>query len=105
MSRTKIAAVIGAGAMMLAATTAQAGPIRHRQVNQRARIHQGVQNDSLTRGETRVLNREQRAIDSGRRRAVSDGHIGPREARALTRAQNRASRTINRLKHNGRVAR
>ncbi len=89
-------------AVSLSTVTAWAGPIRARQGNQRERIHNGVENGSLTQGERRRLNAEQRHINRARNRALSDGEISGKEARGLTRMQNQASRDIYRMKHNGR---
>ena len=89
---------------ILTAPAAYAGPVKQREARQHARIRQGVRSGELTRGEAKVLNREQRTIGQARKGALADGHIGPREARALSRMQNQASRDIFRLKHNGREA-
>jgi hypothetical protein len=86
------------------AAPALAGTIGRREARQRARIHQGVHGGALTAGEAKVLRHEQRHIESLRQRALADGHIGRREGAALDRAQDRASRDIYRLKHNGREA-
>jgi len=100
-----ITAVFAAGAvLMLSAGVAHAGPIRYREGNQAARIHQGVRSGSLTPGEAHALRREQRSINHARRHVLADGHVTVREAVALDRAQDRANRHIYRLKHNGRVA-
>ena len=88
-----------------AATFAEAGPLRHRHNRQKARITQGVESGSLTQGEKKVLQAEQATVRARRRAALADdGRIGPKEARNITRAQNRASRHIHRAKHNDRTA-
>jgi hypothetical protein len=97
-------AVAALGIALGMASVAQAGPIHHRQQHQRGRIAQGVHHGSLTPGETRLLRHEQAGIARGRQRALADGRVGPGEARVLTNAQNRASRHIYGLKHNGRTA-
>ncbi|OFV89252.1 MAG: hypothetical protein A3J75_08645 [Acidobacteria bacterium RBG_16_68_9] len=90
---------------MLSATAAQAGPVPQRQKNQAARIHQGVEAGSLTRGEAKALRHEQRHINRFRRDALSDGHMDRKEMRILTNAQGKANRHIHRLKHNGQEVR
>lgn len=104
MLKTTGILVLAAAAVVAVTTAADAGPIRDRQARQAGRIHQGVVSGALTPGEAAALRGEQRAINRGRRAALADGFVCPREGRALTRAQNRADRHIRRLKHNRRVA-
>lgn len=87
----------------LAATTAVAGPIHTRQKAQRARIKQGNTTGALTNHERKVLNTEQQVIDNTRDRALSDGAMSAKEAKKLTRMQNKASKDTYRLKHNDRT--
>lgn len=93
--------IIGLTAI-LAASAANAGQAARREGRQRARIHQGVASGELTPGETQKLKREQRHIERTRERALADGKIGPKEHAKLQHEQNKASRDINRLKHNER---
>ena len=90
---------------LLAATTASAGTatprIERREARQQARIHQGVRSGELTRGEARRLEMGQRHVDRMEDRAKADGRVTPRERVRISRAQNRQSRHIARLKHNG----
>ncbi len=81
-------------------TTAFAGPFTRREARQQTRIHQGVDNGSITTGEFRRLEAEQARIEADRRHAWSDGVMSLRDAGRLTREQNRASRHIWRAKHN-----
>jgi len=81
-------------------TSAFAGPFTRREARQQARIYQGVDHGSITRGEFRCLEAEQAKIEAHRRQAWSDGFLSPREAGRLTREQNRANRHIWRSKHN-----
>ena len=90
--------------MLLSATLANAGPVVRRERQQQQRIAQGARSGELTPGETRKLERQERGIEATRQRAQADGHVGPREQATLTRAQNRASQNIYRLKHNDREA-
>jgi hypothetical protein len=76
--------------------------VDRRQVNQRVRIHQGVQSGRLTPREARHLRRGQRHIRRVERRAKSDGVVTPGERARMNHMQNRESRRIYRLKHNGR---
>jgi len=53
--------------------------VTHRQINQQARIKQGVKSGELTKGETRKLEREQAKIQHDKKVAKSDGKITPQE--------------------------
>jgi hypothetical protein len=77
--------------------------VTHRQINQQARIKEGVKSGELTKGETRRLEREQAKIQYDKKEAKSDGKITPEERNHLQREQNKASRDIRRLKQNERV--
>ncbi len=74
--------------------------IDRREARQQARIRQGVRSGELTRGEAARLRAGERHIDRMEARAKSDGVVTPRERARITRAQNRESRRIHRLKHN-----
>jgi hypothetical protein len=82
-------------------TIAMAGPFTRRETRQQARIDQGVDSGQITHREFRHLERQQGRIKAYRERAWSDGAFTPGEACRLTREQNRASRHIWRVKHNG----
>lgn len=82
---------------------AWAGRISERQVNQDKRVAQGVRSGELTRGETRVLVKQQRKIQRTKARAWSDGRLTARERVKIERRQDNASRKIYRFKHNARI--
>ena len=92
---------------MFATTLASAHSVTprvdRREACQAMRIHQGVRSGELTRGETRELVAGQRHVYRMERRAKSDGFVTTRERAHLGHAQNRQSRYIHRLKHNGVV--
>lgn len=94
-------------ATMLTAAIASAHPVTprvdRREARQHARIHQGVRSGQLTRGEARALRAGQLRVHRMERRAKADGFVSARERAALGRAQNRQSRHLWRLKHNGRA--
>jgi len=105
MKRTITIILIAAAAATLA-TTAFAGTPREerREARQQARIGQGVASGQLTPRETVRLERGEQHIDRMEARAkANDGKIGPAERARINRAQNRESRRIYRLKHNGNV--
>lgn len=86
--------------LSLAASPALAGPIHHRQMNQRARIHQGVRCGQLTRWETRSLAHQQKRIQHAKRQAWADGRMNQRERTRIRNLQNQAGERIHRMKHN-----
>lgn len=98
--------IVAAAALMILTGTgvAQAyspgrNDIDRRQTNQDRRIDRGLHDGSLTRGEAHRLTEQQRRIDQMEREARRDGHISPREAAEIRRAQNFASRSIWRERH------
>lgn len=76
--------------------------IKERQMNQKARIRQGVRSGELTKGEARNLRQEQRTIQAEKKMAKADGKVTPAERAKIRQDQNKASRDIYRAKHNGR---
>ena len=82
----------------------KAPKMTHRQINQHARIKQGVQSGELTKGETVHLKKEQAKIQADKKEAVADGKVTPQERRHIKKEQNKANRDINRLKHNNRTS-
>ena len=75
--------------------------IDRREDRQERRIEQGVRSGEITRREYRQLESEQARIREMERRAKSDGHIDRREAAAIERAQDNASRHIRQEAHDG----
>jgi len=98
-----LSALLVLGAALSSAQTATP-QVRDRQVNQQARIEQGVKSGQLTLGETRRLEKQQGKIQADKLYAKSDGVVTPAERAKLHREQDRASANIYRLKHNDRVA-
>lgn len=111
--RTLLVAVLAAlfsvsavsAAQMQSAQQKKTPVINHRQKAQQHRIVRGVRRGTLTKGETRKLERQQRRIARTKRRdkAMNGGKLTKREKKHLTRMQNRASRRIYRMKHNNKV--
>jgi hypothetical protein len=77
--------------------------ITQRQINQQARIKQGVQSGELTKGETVRLEKEQGKIRAEKLQAKSDGKITPQERQKIRQDQRKASRHIYRAKHNDKT--
>jgi|GEM_PF-336400 len=78
--------------------------IDQRQDYQQQRIQQGIDSGALTPGEARHLEGEQARIQATEDRMRADGHLSPWERERLNQMENRASRDIDRLKHNDRTA-
>jgi len=76
-----------------------------RQDRQQTRIGEGIASGQLTGPEVRQLERQQRRINRAEKRREADGTLSARDKTALERKQDRASRHINRAKHNARTAR
>ncbi|GCC52763.1 hypothetical protein SanaruYs_30020 [Chryseotalea sanaruensis] len=83
----------------IAAVQAQT-PVNARQKAQRVRIAEGRANGDLTKGETALLNKQQRNIRRSECVAKADGVVTVRERRELHRQQHRANHAIRRAKHN-----
>jgi len=101
----KIGAILLAGVLTsLLASVAVAGTPRidRREARQHARIAAGRHSGALTRPEIARLRAGQRHIHRMERRAGRDGIVTRGERRRIERAQDRESRAIYRLKHNGR---
>jgi hypothetical protein len=76
--------------------------IDRREALQRGRIVEGRRSGQLTRREIARLNAGQRQVHRMERRAEADGFVTRGERRRIERIQDRESRAIRRLKHNGR---
>ena len=71
-----------------------------REARQHVRIQDGKRSGELTPGELARLRFGQLHVRRMEWRAKADGHVGPYERRAITRAQDLESRRIYRLRHN-----
>ncbi|MDH4390941.1 MAG: hypothetical protein QE285_05890 [Aquabacterium sp.] len=92
-----------AGLAAAQATTTDAPRVDARQAHQQARIADGVANGSLTRPEARRLQQQQRHIRHAERHAKADGTVTAQERHRLHRLQDRASRNIQRQRHDAQV--
>ena len=75
-----------------------------REDRQQYRIQQGIHAGALAPGEARYLEREQGRVQAVEDRMRADGRLSPWERQRLNQMQNRDSRDIYRLDHNGRTA-
>jgi len=80
-------------------SSASAGPIHERQVNQQERIYKGVQQGTISQQEYIKLQAREAKIAAQRRAYLKDGDLTRQEAIRLTNAQNRTSRAIYRDRH------
>ncbi|MEO6734283.1 MAG: hypothetical protein ABIN01_23885 [Ferruginibacter sp.] len=76
--------------------------IRKTAKHQHARIKQGVKSGELTKGETKVLAKDQREIRQEVKSAHSDGIVTKDEKKDIRQDQRQASHTIFRKKHNNK---
>lgn len=74
-----------------------------REARQTWRVRQGVHSGQLTRAEARRLRHGQRQVRRMESRSKRDGVVTQRERFRMENIQDRQSRHIWRLKHNGRV--
>ena len=99
----RLALAIVATCLVLGATSATAG-INDKEKRVRHRIHTGVQDGSLTKGETKHLLREQKRIEHKEQRfRHNDGQLGPRERIELNRDIHRSQHHVRRAKNNNRT--
>ena len=83
---------------------ASAGPRareRARNVRQDQRMKQGLQSGEVTGGEAQRILKRQNKIKHDEAAARADGRVTASEAAKIEREQDRASKQIYRLKHNG----
>jgi uncharacterized protein HemX len=81
------------------AQTAKTPVVTERQVNQQARIKQGVDSGELNRREAARLEAEQAKIQAEKKTAKTDGKVTPRERAKIQHDQNKARRRIAIQKH------
>ena len=84
---------------LLNPSSASAGEIHDRQVNQQERIYKGVQQGTISQQEYKKLETREAKIAAQRRAYLSDGDLSRKETVRLTNAQNRTSRAIYRDRH------
>jgi hypothetical protein len=80
-------------------SSASAGEIHDRQVNQQERIYKGLQQGTISQQEYKNLQAREAKIAAQRRAYLSDGNLSLKEAVRLTNAQNRTSSAIYRDRH------
>lgn len=87
---------------LMAGTSAFADDIHQRKENQQRRIGEGVENGSLTAGETRNLEGKEARLNHEIRhdRKQNGGNLTNKEKAQVNRQQNHLSRQIYRDKHN-----
>jgi Ni/Co efflux regulator RcnB len=101
----KIILAIAAIATVGVAVPAAAQPVDQREHRQEQRIRQGERSGALTDREARRLQHRETRLHrtEARMRWRNGGHLTPQQRHRLHRMENRDSRAIHRLKHNGRT--
>jgi hypothetical protein len=101
ISKTSIAAVLGAALTVMAARGAT---VNQRRENQQDRIAQGINSGRLSAGQAAHLESKEARLNREIRNDREDhnGHLTNRERSQVNRQQNRLSRQIYRDKHDGR---
>lgn len=96
--------MFAAAALAVSTSMAMGQTIHPRKDYQQDRIGQGVRSGQLTRHETTNLERREMSINREEHamRRAHNGHLTRADRAALTRRQNRVSRSIYRDKHNAR---
>ena len=81
------------------------GPIQNRKENQQQRIGQGVENGSLTAGETKTIEKQEAGLNKEEKamRAEDGGKLTAADRAKLNNQQNHLSKEIYRDKHNANV--
>ena len=103
MKTAFLALLLSTAALAVQAQNQPATPrVDQRQERQEQRIDQGVASGSLTASEAQRLENQQTRIDRVEDKAKADGQVTRRERAKLHVAQDGASRTIARKKHNRR---
>ena len=103
MKTTLLAALVAAIALPVAAQTSTPR-VDQRQVNQEARIQQGVKSGELTPKETAKLEKGQAKVQAMEDKAKADGKVTPKERAKLAKAQNKQSKKIYKQKHDAQTA-
>lgn len=99
MKTTQAVAVLGLLLPLLAMAQANTPRVDQRQVNQEARIQQGVASGSLTSNETMRIENGQTHVQNMETKAKSDGIVTQQERHRLHHAQEVQSDRIYRQKH------
>jgi hypothetical protein len=101
MKRIMVSMMMGALMFGGVSSVLAQNEINERQRNQQKRIGEGVENGSLTSGETARLEKQEGTIhhEVKTERQANGGTLTARERRQVNRQQNRESKRIYRQKH------
>jgi len=105
MKRIVVSMMMGALLLGGVSNVLAQNEINERQRNQQKRIGEGVENGSLTPGETAHLEKQEAAIHHEVKtdRKANGGALTAQERRQVNRQQNRESKRIYKDKHNGKT--
>ena len=103
MKRIVMSLIMGTMLLGTAGVALAQNEINERQRNQQKRIGEGVENGSLTAGETARLEKQEGAIhhEVKTERKANGGTLTAQERRQVNRQQNRESKRIYKQKHDG----
>jgi len=103
MKRIVVSMMMGALMLGGVSNVLAQNEINERQRNQQKRIGEGVENGTLSPGETARLEKQEAAIhhEVKTERQANGGTLTPQERRQVNRQQNRESRRIYKAKHDG----
>ncbi|MFN8357252.1 MAG: hypothetical protein U0Y10_22540 [Spirosomataceae bacterium] len=76
--------------------------VNERQKNQKERTQQGVESGELTKREAKKIKQQQENVKDYEAKLRSDGELSDKDKAKLNVAQNQASKSIYRKKHNKR---
>jgi hypothetical protein len=90
------------GTVVLNPTTASAGEVYNRELNQQYRIYKGVENGQISAREFRNLEIREARLDAQRRYDLykDGGHLTAQDRARLNARENRISNSIYRDRHN-----
>jgi len=105
MKRIVVSMMMGALLLGGVSNVLAQNEVNDRQRNQQKRIGEGVENGSLTAGETAHLEKQEAAIHHEVKtdRKANGGTLTAQERRQVNRQQNRESNRIYKDKHNGKT--
>ena len=105
MKRIVVSMMMGALLLGGVSNVLAQNEVNDRQRNQQKRIGEGVENGSLTAGETAHLEKQEAAIHHEVKtdRRANGGTLTAQERRQVNRQQNRESNRIYKDKHNGKT--
>lgn len=98
---SKLLISLGLSALAATAGAQTAADITQRDINQKTRIRNGLQDGSLTTREAALLEKREGAADRMQANALKDGKLTAQERARITRVENQNSQAIKAARTNG----